>query len=116
MSKGKTKDSADETGEQGAGGDPSPTSPKDEAPKFVAKQPKLGRSYRGEQFAAVKTSEQVDVETKLQQKHNKEGAIPIEAYFSLKGIMSPVMQAAYLRFTTIRNATPEAWEEIFSKF
>lgn len=47
----------------------------------------------------------------------KEGVVSIDVWFALRGhSRSSVMQAAMKAFTTVRLATPEDWDAIFSKF
>jgi len=73
----------------------------------------LGKQYRGDMFPAIKTPEMVERERQLQLEHDHPDAVPIEVYFSVRGIMDPGAQAARRRSTTVQQATMEKWDEIF---
>lgn len=79
----------------------------------MAADDKLGKQYRGQQFVPVKTPEQVAEDQAIQAEYSGDGAIALEVYFSMRGIVNPVMQASMRAFTRVQKATPADWDEIF---
>lgn len=86
---------------------------KDTAPESTA-EVKLGKTYRGQAFVPVKTSGEAAAErAEARPYETKPGAIKLDAYFGLRKVRDPVMQASMRAYTKIRVATPEDFDEIF---
>lgn len=73
----------------------------------------LGKLYKGDQFPALKTPDMVERERLEQEKYNHPESVPIEVYFSVRGISDVGAQAARRRSTSVQQATMEKWDEIF---
>lgn len=86
----------------------------EESPK--ASDVPVGKQHKGDAFPAAKSPDQIAQETAAQAEMDKEPeCIPIEVFFSLRGINDPGARAARLRYTSLRNAPLEKWDEIFAK-
>lgn len=97
---------------------PAEPAPTEEASEVVPVQPgppapRLGKLYRGDLFPAIKTPEMVEADRLLQLEHDHKDAVPLEVYFSLRGITDVGAQAARRRSTNVQQATMEKWDEIF---
>lgn len=75
-----------------------------------------GKAYRGQTFFPVTTKEEVVAVAEAQKQYSKEGAFPIEVYFSVRQIREPATQDAMRVYTKVRNATLEDWDSIFKNF
>lgn len=82
----------------------------------MSDKPKLGRLHKGDAFPALKTPEDVVEEQKIQAPFNDPEAIPLDAYFQLKGINDHARKAGMVAFTKVQQATLARWNEIFAKF
>lgn len=78
--------------------------------------PKTGKQYKGQVFVPITDPEVLLVEQAAQAPFDKPDAIPMEVYFSMRGIRNPVAQAAMRAFTNIRRATQADWDEIFKAY
>jgi len=78
--------------------------------------PKLGKSYKGQKFAPVRTEESISAGAEAQKVYDKPSAMSLDVYFVTKRITSPVHQAGMRAFTSIRRATVEDWDLIFKSF
>lgn len=74
---------------------------------------KLGKQYKGDKFPAMKTPEMAAEEAAIQSQHDGENTVPLEVYFSVRGITDAGGQAARRRYTSVQQATLEKWDEIF---
>lgn len=75
----------------------------------------VGRRYRGDS-PVLRTPEVAAAISKERASYAKKpGAMPIAAYFSVRGISSPIMQASMLAYTVVRDATAEDFDAIFEK-
>jgi len=76
----------------------------------------LGKKFQGETFVTVKSAAQVEEVAKLHETYAHEHAVPIEAYFSIRGHNEPHMRSMLLAYTQVRKATVEAFDDIFHLF
>lgn len=77
---------------------------------------KVGKSYKGQKFAPITTEEEIRAVQQVQEPFNKEGAVPLEVWFSMHEVRDPVKQAAMRAYTKVRRATPDDWDNIFKTF
>ena len=73
----------------------------------------IGKKYKGDSSPTFQTPEDVQAMMDAQKPYNKEGAVEVMTYFSMRGIKNPVMQASMLAYTKVRKATPEDFDTIF---
>ena len=77
---------------------------------------RLGKQYRGQKHAPIKTADDVRAEAIAQAPYSKPGAIPLDAYFARRGVRDPVMIAGMKAYTKVRHATYEDWNVIFANY
>lgn len=75
----------------------------------------IGKQFKGDNFPAIKTPAQVEQESAEQAKMSTPDAVPLEVYFTLRGITDPGAMAARMRYTSLRSAPLEEWDAIFEK-
>jgi hypothetical protein len=84
--------------------------------KHGTERPEVGRKWAGEPFPTVKTAEQVAAERVAQEPYNTPDAVDLITYFSIRRISDPVKRAGMAAYTTIRNASVAAFDDIFSTY
>lgn len=90
--------------------------PQDNQDDKPATQPTLGRTYRDEGSAPIRTPSMVSaVQAKRAEYERKPNAVGIQVYFVARGINNPIEQASMLAYTDIRTAPVEDFDEIFTK-
>lgn len=75
-----------------------------------------GKTWKGQKFPPIRSAESVKKDVDAQKPYDKEGAITLDVYFSIKSIRNPVSQAGMRAYTNIKRATVADWDAIFSKF
>lgn len=76
----------------------------------------LGKKTKNESFSTITTAEEVQANNALQKEYDDENAVPIESYFSIKGVRDPVAQAMMTAYTKVRHATVAAFDDIFKTY
>jgi hypothetical protein len=82
----------------------------------MADENQIGKQYKGDAFPAAKTPEMAKQEAAVQAQYDDKDAVPLLVYLQRKGIFRVEERAARQRFTTVRQATMEKWDEIFERF
>lgn len=72
------------------------------------------KEYRGQRFFPIKSAEQAEADLALRAKHKAmEGAMPIEAWFQVRGVRDSVRRAGMLGSTPVREAPLATFDEMF---
>lgn len=82
----------------------------------MAEDPPIGKIYRGQQHAPLLTPEMAEEINAVQREYDHPDAMPVEAYFSLRGIKEPARVAGMLAYTKVRRATVYDWDLIFRSY
>lgn len=76
-----------------------------------------GKSYRRQASFPIRTEDDVKADIAAQTPFkDKEGAVPLEVYFAIRGFRDQTLRAAMQAYTKVRNATPSDYDEIFRNF
>lgn len=80
------------------------------------REPIVGRTYRGETSPPITTPAEVAQARAENNKYAKEpGAVPVHVYFVARDITNPILQASLLAYTSVRTATLEAFDALFTE-